>query len=140
MHFADLAHSAGLILKARALFYLKGNGLLRCADRGAEDVEGHLVAKVKLSSISLVESVAGHALGLHADDLRLGVDNIDGREQQEAAEDGEQHEAAGGQRHLGCRCWGGLLVCLVVRGGSIGVIRKRKLVLCEKVRVVEGVL
>jgi hypothetical protein len=33
-----------------------------------------------------------------------------------------------------------LLVCLVVRGGSIGVIRKRKLVLCERVRVVEGVL
>ena len=28
---------------------------------------------------------------------------IDGGEQQEAAEDGEQHQAAGGEQHLGCR-------------------------------------
>lgn len=85
---------------------LERDGLLRSADGSAEDVKEHLIAEVKLSGIPLVQSVAGHALCLHADNLRLGVDMTDGGEQQEAAEDGEQHHAAGGQQHLECRCWG----------------------------------
>lgn len=115
---------------------LERDGLLRSADGSAEDVKEHLIAEVKLSGIPLVQSVAGHALGLHADNLRLGVDMTDGGEQQEAAEDGEQHHAAGGQQHLECRCWG--LVRFVVRCGSSGVGGKRDLVLCGKVEVLEG--
>jgi hypothetical protein len=53
-------------------------------------------------SVSLVEVAARHARGLHADDLRLSVDKVDEGKQQEAAQKGEQHEAAERQQHLDC--------------------------------------
>ena len=70
---------------------LKRNGLLGCADRDAEGVEYNSIVEVKLGGISLVQSVARHALSLHADDFRLGVDLMAGGEQQETAEDEGQH-------------------------------------------------
>lgn len=70
----------------------KCDALPRCAYRGVDvvhDVE--VVGDAHGAGVSLVQSVGVHALSVHADDLGLGVDMIDGREQQETAEDGEQH-------------------------------------------------
>jgi hypothetical protein len=69
--------------------------LARSAHSGFEEVAGVVVVNGDLTFVSLLEGAAArHALCLHADDFWLGVDMVDERKQHEAAEEGEQHEAA----------------------------------------------
>lgn len=75
------------------------------------------VANSDLFGLSLLQRAAWHAVGLHADDLWLGVDMIDEGKQHEAAEEREQHKAAEGQQHLECHC---VRKIVVVRSGCNG--------------------
>lgn len=91
--------------------------LARCADSGVDivcqvEVAGHRDVR----AASLLQRVdVRHALGLHADDLRLSVDVIDEGKQHEASEEGEQHEAAERKQHLECHC-GGVVVVFKMSG------------------------